>query len=249
MKTLIVDDNSTNLNLFKAILERRGFEVITAVNGEDALQLLKGDHVDIIVSDILMPVMDGFHLLQECKSDIKLQNIPFAFVTGAFLDAKDEELALKLGVQAFIRKPVQPDAFVKTLEEILTRKPAPKKRGRPPKEKEDGNAEKLVSVNLMQKLEARMVDLEQEIVERKRTEEALRNSEEQYRLLFETMAQGVIYCDAQGYVISANPAAERILGIGQGPDDWQDSLRYGLEVYTAKTVLICRVICIRQPWR
>jgi PAS domain S-box-containing protein/putative nucleotidyltransferase with HDIG domain len=215
MKALIVDDNSNNLNLFKIILERKGFEVITAVNGEDALQKLHGDHVDIIVSDILMPVMDGFHLLQECKSDVKLRSIPFAFVTGAFLDAKDEELALKLGVQAFIRKPVQPDDFIKTLEEILTRKPAPKKRGRPSKERKNGDAEKLVSLNLMQKLEAKMVNLEEEIVERKRTEEALRNSEEQYRLLFETMAQGVIYYDAQGLVISANLAAERILGLSR----------------------------------
>ena len=215
MKALIVDDNSNNLNLFKIILERKGCQVVTAVNGEDALQKLQDDHVDIIVSDILMPVMDGFHLLQECKSDIKLRNIPFVFVTGAFLDAKDEELALKLGVQAFIRKPVEPDNFVKTLEEILTRKPAPKRRGRPPRDRKNGDAEKLVSVNLMQKLEAKMADLEEEILERKRTEEALRNSEEQHRLLFETMAQGVIYYDADGLVISANPAAERILGLSR----------------------------------
>jgi len=215
MKALIVDDNSNNLNLFKIILERKGCQVVTAVNGEDALQKLQDDHVDIIVSDILMPVMDGFHLLQECKSDIKLRNIPFVFVTGAFLDAKDEELTLKLGVQAFIRKPVELDNFVKTLEEILTRKPVPKKRGRPPRDRKNSDAEKLVSVNLMQKLEAKMADLQEEIVERKRTEEALRNSEEQHRLLFETMAQGVIYYDADGLVISANPAAERILGLSK----------------------------------
>ncbi len=213
MRALIVDDNSNNLNLFKIILERKGFDVITAANGEDALQKLHDDSVDIIVSDILMPIMDGFHLLQECKSDVKLRNIPFAFVTGAFLDARDEELALKLGVQAFIRKPVEPNDFVKTLEGILARKPEPKKRGRPPRERKDGDAEKLVSINLMQKLEAKMADLEEEIVERKKTEEALRNSEAQYRALFETMAQGVIYYDAEGTVISINPAAERILGL------------------------------------
>ena len=133
MKALVVDDNPINLNLFKVILERKGFEVITAANGEDALQKLHNDQVDIIVSDILMPIMDGFHLLQECKSNAKLQDIPFAFVTGAFLDAKDEELALKLGVQAFIRKPVEPDNFARTLEEILVRKPAPKRGEGPPK--------------------------------------------------------------------------------------------------------------------
>ncbi|MGA2159028.1 MAG: PAS domain S-box protein [Dehalococcoidia bacterium] len=230
MKALVVDDNPINLNLFKVILERKGFEVITAANGEDALQKLHNDHVDIIVSDILMPIMDGFHLLQECKSNAKLQDIPFAFVTGAFLDAKDEELALKLGVQAFIRKPVEPDNFARTLEEILVRKPAPKKRGRPPKERKNGDAEKLVSVNLMQKLEAKMTDLEEEIIERKRIEEALRNSEEQYRLLFETMAQGALYYDAEGAIISANPAAERILGLSKdrmlGMTVYDSSWRY-----------------------
>lgn len=166
MRVLVVDDSPDNLSLFQAILEKKNYEVTTALNGEEALQILHKTPFDLILSDILMPVTDGFRFLQECKSDAKFQKIPFIFVTGAFLDKKDEELALQIGVASFVRKPVEPVELIKIVESVLSESQS-KQKGRKPK-KEKAAIDKQVSISLMEKLKARMQELEEEIADRKR---------------------------------------------------------------------------------
>jgi len=211
-KILIVDDSDENLRLFSTILKNKGYRITTAVNGEEALQKLRKEPPDLILSDILMPVMDGFRLLQEYKADPALSHIRFVFITGAFTDKKDEELGLKLGADAFLRKPIEPVDLARELADVLSGKPAAKKRGRKPQAGKGSPESGLYNAALMQKLEQKMEALEGEIAERKKAEEALVKSEEQYRLLFETMDQGVMFW-AEGRVISVNPAAARILGL------------------------------------
>ena len=211
-KILIVDDSDENLRLFSTILKNKGYHVKTAVNGKDALQKLRKSPFDLILSDILMPVMDGFRLLQECKADSTLSHIRFVFLTGAFTDQKDEELGLKLGADAFLRKPIEPDELTGILAEVHSSKPTTKKRGGKPKKNKSNPDSGLYDAALMRKLEQKMKALEDEIAEREKAEEALVKSEEQYRLLFETMDQGVM-CWAEGRVTSANPAAARIVGL------------------------------------
>lgn len=223
MRVLVVDDSPDNLSLFQAILEKKNYEVTTALNGEEALQILHKTPFDLILSDILMPVMDGFRFLQECKSDAKFQKIPFIFVTGAFLDKKDEELALQIGVASFVRKPVEPVDLINIVESVLSESQS-KQKGRKPK-KEKAAIDKQVSISLMEKLKARMQELEEEIADRKKAESALRQAESEFRLLFDTMAQGVLFMNAEGKITIANPAASQILGltadklVGTTPND------------------------------
>ncbi|MCX6004792.1 MAG: PAS domain S-box protein [Chloroflexi bacterium] len=215
MNVLVVDDGAENRRVLERILKAKGHQVSSAANGEEALVQLRATSSDLIISDILMPVMDGFRFLQECKNDKKLKNIPFIFLTGTFLDKKDEELALKLGAGAFIRKPMELAELLKVIDEVTSVKAGSKKVGRKSK---SGNGKKVVelyNISLTQKLEKKMQDLEQEIAERRHVQGALQQSEEQYRLLFETMAQGVVYQDADGKIISANPVALRIMGLTQ----------------------------------
>jgi len=211
-KILIVDDSGENLRLFCTILKNAGYHITSATNGKEALQKLRKAKPDLILSDILMPVMDGFRLLQECKADPILSSIRFIFLTGAFTDTKDEELGIKLGADTFLRKPIEPDELTRIVSEVLARTSRSKKGTGKPKEHKNRPDGDLYNAALMQKLERKMEALEQEISERKKTEDALVKSEEQYRLLFETMNQGVT-CWAEGRVISANPAAARIMGL------------------------------------
>lgn len=214
MKVLVVDDSADNRYFFESLLKGSGYDAAGAVNGAEALEKLTSDNFDLIISDILMPVMDGFRLLKECKGDPKLQDIPFIFITGVYLDQEDEELALKLGVKAFLRKPVEPGDLIKAIDAAVSGKPAPAKRGRKPKTKAiPDNTDKLLEDRLTAKLAKKMEELEAEAAERKQAEAALQESEEQYHLLFETMSQGVVYQDAGGRVLSANPAALKILGL------------------------------------
>ncbi len=104
MKILIVDDMEDGLYMLETILKGNGYEVLTALNGLEALSKLKKESVDIIISDIMMPRMDGFQFCRECKKDDDLKKIPFIFYTATYTGQKDEEFALSLGAVKFIKK-------------------------------------------------------------------------------------------------------------------------------------------------
>jgi PAS domain S-box-containing protein/putative nucleotidyltransferase with HDIG domain len=213
VKVLVVDDRTDNRYFFETLLKGQGYDAVGAVNGAEALEKLAKDSFDLVISDIMMPVMDGFHLLQECKNNPKLRKIPFIFITGVYMDQEDEELALKLGVRAFLRKPVEPADLIQTVATAISSKPAPARRGRKPKDVKPDKDVKLLEERLSAKLAKKIEELDTASNERKQAEAALRGLEEQYHLLFETMSQGVIFQDAGGRIISANPAALKILGL------------------------------------
>jgi len=101
-----VDDRENNLILLDELLRGEGYKVVSDVNGKDALKKLHTKKkFDLIISDILMPVMDGFVLCENVRKDERLRNIPFVFTTASFVGDKDESLALKLGAKRFIHKP------------------------------------------------------------------------------------------------------------------------------------------------
>ena len=89
MIILVVDDNEQDLDLLQVLLGGDGYQVVTAVNGAEALAKARLNPPDLIVSDILMPVMDGFALCRECKKDERLRQIPFVFYTATYTDERD----------------------------------------------------------------------------------------------------------------------------------------------------------------
>src|SRR4030042_4631195 len=181
MKALIVEDNKDSRNLLMKQLRAHGQEVIAATNGVEALEQALKQHPDIIISDILMPVMDGFQLCRECKMDDNLKDIHFVFYTATYVDEKDEELALALGADKFIRKPMEPDEFMSIISDIIKNAMAGKLVRRKPVAKEVGEVFKLYSERLVNKLEKKMLDLEIEIAGHKQSGEALLESESKYR--------------------------------------------------------------------
>ncbi len=83
MKVLVAEDNEDSRNLLVKQLQGHGHEVITAVNGAEALQQAVNEKPDIIVSDIMMPNMDGFQLCRLCKQIEQVRHIPFVFYTSS----------------------------------------------------------------------------------------------------------------------------------------------------------------------
>ncbi|MDD5016301.1 MAG: response regulator, partial [Atribacterota bacterium] len=161
MKTLIVDDIEDNLYLLETLLKGSGYEVVTAKDGLEALTKLKEESVDLIISDILMPRMDGFQFCRECKKDERLKRIPFIFYTATYIDKKDEEFALSLGADRFIVKPAEPEALLKILNEVIEeyKKGAFIVPKEPVKEEEEIYFERY-NKRLVHKLEKKMFDLE-----------------------------------------------------------------------------------------
>lgn len=118
-RILIVDDKVENLYLLQSLLQGNSFSVVTAEHGAEALELARKQPPDLIVTDILMPVMDGFTLCREWRKDPLLTSIPFAFYTATYTDAKDEEFALKLGADRFITKPSEPQVILSVIQSLL----------------------------------------------------------------------------------------------------------------------------------
>ena len=104
---LIVEDNAESRYMLEQLLESKGHQIITAENGEDALRLARQSPIELIISDIMMPVMNGFRLCRETKNDPILRHIPFIFYTATFVEKADEKLAMSLGASRFVVKPTE----------------------------------------------------------------------------------------------------------------------------------------------
>lgn len=209
-RILAVDDNNDNLYFLHSLLEPSGFEVVSAENGTRALELLAQNAFDLIISDILMPVMDGFLFCHECRKHKDFSKIPFVFFTATYTDLMDEELALRLGAVKFIRKPIEPDELLRKIEEII------ETGGNVNREKVDHQIErdellKLYSESLINKLEEKNIALIKQIGERQRTEEKLVKSEQRLRSILENEPECVKVVSLDGTIIDMNPAGLRMI--------------------------------------
>src|ERR1700690_517332 len=105
-RALIVDDIENNRYLLRALLSANGYEVAEAVNGAAALALAGAAKPDLIITDILMPIMDGFTLCRACRFTRELADIPIIVYTATYTDPADGELALSQGADLFLIKPL-----------------------------------------------------------------------------------------------------------------------------------------------
>ena len=128
MKILIVEDTDDSRVLLEDSLRLNNYEVVSAVNGIEALQILHSTDIDLIISDILMPQMDGYELCRIIKRDIKLSAIPFIFYTATYTQHEDEKLALALGADRFIVKPQIPSKIIESIEELAAENKITKKK-------------------------------------------------------------------------------------------------------------------------
>jgi PAS domain S-box-containing protein len=160
-KILFVDDKEENLYFLKIVFEKNGFEVTSAKNGIEALEAAHTNTQDIVISDILMPGMDGFSLCRQWKTDDQLKDIPFIFYTATYTDVRDEEFALSLGAERFIRKPAEPDELVKAIKEVLAQHQRIKgSEGTPSALEEETVYYKKYNEALIRKMEDKMLELE-----------------------------------------------------------------------------------------
>ena len=204
-QVLVVDDNSANLYLLESLFQGAGLDVISAQNGKDALAVARRDPPDIVISDILMPVMDGYSLCRQWKADDMLKAIPFVFYTATYTEPRDEEFALSLGADGFIIKPQDPTVLKDLILGMLERKVS----GKSPKTAPLGEEMEFFRRHneiLFNKLEKKMLDLE--IVNQK-----LKIGEERYRLSFDNVADVIYTVDANLIISSISPSVEKILSL------------------------------------
>ncbi|MEQ1649566.1 MAG: PleD family two-component system response regulator [Hyphomicrobiaceae bacterium] len=117
-RVLVVDDIIANVKLLEARLSAEYFEVLTAYNGREALDILSRERVDVVLLDVMMPGMDGFEVCRRIKSDVKMQHVPVIMVT-ALDQATDRIQGLEAGADDFLTKPVDDVALVTRVKNVV----------------------------------------------------------------------------------------------------------------------------------
>lgn len=116
---LIVEDDPDILKLLDATLTFRGYRVITAKNGKEALEAIHVKHPAIVITDIMMPTLDGFGLVHRIRINPETREIPVVFITATYVTREDREFALNIGATRFIQKPVDLEKFLATIAELM----------------------------------------------------------------------------------------------------------------------------------
>jgi CheY-like chemotaxis protein len=121
---LVVEDVPDILVLLYETLKFKGYRVITARNGIEALETIEKELPALIITDILMPKMDGFSLVHRLRLDALTRSIPIIFLSATYVAPEDKAFALTIGVTRFIEKPVNLEAFFPVIDELLAQKDA-----------------------------------------------------------------------------------------------------------------------------
>jgi CheY-like chemotaxis protein len=120
---LVVEDVPNVLELLEVTLRFKGYPVVTARNGQEALEKVAAEYPALVITDILMPKMDGYALAHRLRSDPKTRQIPLIFLSATYVTPEDKQFAVSLGAVRFIEKPIDTEEFLLTVAELLTAGP------------------------------------------------------------------------------------------------------------------------------
>jgi len=117
---LIVEDVPDILRLLEETLKFKGYNAVTARNGQEALDLIQRERPALVITDIMMPKLDGFGLVHRLRINPETRDLPVIFLTATYVAMEDKAFALNIGVTRFIEKPVNFERFLETIDQLLT---------------------------------------------------------------------------------------------------------------------------------
>jgi len=209
MRTILaIDDSLVSLEAIVEVIKMNisDCRVITAKSGDDGIALAKKEQPDLIILDILMPIMDGFEVCEILKKNILTERIPVVMLTGMDHTKEHRIKALNLGADGFFSKPIDPDELSAQINVALRIKKAEDdllvQKQLVDKKVEEQTAD-LLAINAQLKLD---------IAKRKKVEEKLKKSEEHYRALFENIADVVTIINEDGNLLYASPSRKVLIG-------------------------------------
>jgi len=211
MHVLVADDDESSRYLLSSMLTASGHTVTTAEDGVDALEAALREPPDLIVSDILMPRMDGYQLCRAWRSEPTLAEVPFVFYTANYAESDDARFAESLGVDKFLVKPMDPGALLATLEELLN---VTERGDYTPIVPEVDESEILKEYNarLVNKLERQLEEVRGANEELVRTTDELSRTQRALAGVFSASPVAIVTNSAAGLVTMWNAAAERMFG-------------------------------------
>ncbi|MFH1442229.1 MAG: response regulator [Candidatus Omnitrophota bacterium] len=120
-KILIVEDEVALSEMIKLRLEKNGYEVISAFDGVQALEMARQQNPSLIILDLMLPKIDGYKVCRMLKFDEKYKKIPIIMFT-ARVQESDKKLGEQVGADAYITKPFDPETLLSKIKELLTQK-------------------------------------------------------------------------------------------------------------------------------
>lgn len=117
---LVVEDVPNVRELLEVTLRFKGYPVVSARNGQEALEKIGKERPALIITDILMPTLDGFAFVQRLRTDPKTRDIPVIFLSATYVTTEDKAFAMSLGAARFLEKPIDTEEFLLTIAELLT---------------------------------------------------------------------------------------------------------------------------------
>jgi PAS domain S-box-containing protein len=238
MRVLVVDDDDAGLYLAATIVASGGHEALKASNGLEALEVARAHPPDVLITDILMPGMDGYQLAREWKQDPALSAIPLIFLTASYTDPADEKFAIELGADGFLSKPVDQDVLLEMIDTVTRESSGPGPRA--PMQRTEEQMLREYSDRVVHKLEQKVLDLERsntmlesamttlseeveakaaliselgaEVTRRKAREEELSEQIAFNRSIIETADVFIMVIDPDARITLFSPGAERASG-------------------------------------
>lgn len=235
---LIADDDAGSGELLRFILADMGHQVTVTRDGAEALACARKQLPDLIISDILMPVMDGFDLCRIIRLDEKLMSIPFVFCTATYITAEDEQLAMSLGGSGFIRKATEAATLTSVLEQTIQENLGKKILPRLLPEETLPELEVLHEKIISKKLASKSAEL-------LNARSAHQDSLELLEAVFDSSLNGIVAVDSAGKIIIWNRAASRMFGYEAGeamgqemhtllvPHGYREQVQHGMQHFFA----------------
>ena len=122
---LVAEDDPDIRKLLYTTLTFKGYRVVAVHNGREGLEFIQKERPLIVITDIMMPQLDGFGLVHRLRIDPQTRDMPVVFITATYVSRADQEFALNIGATRFIQKPVDLEKFLATIEELLEQGPLP----------------------------------------------------------------------------------------------------------------------------
>ncbi|MEH6812753.1 MAG: EAL domain-containing protein [Motiliproteus sp.] len=203
-RILVVDDESFTLELLRIQLQDAGYLVSTADNGKVALDKIHRSPPDLVISDILMPVMDGFGLCRQLRAEPELRALPIIFYSSHFLDPEDQKLAFRLGVSHYLISPQDFPHLLDTVDAVLNHS------------EDHPDTDSLVQA-LVQEIpeihQARTLSqLVQKLNDLELSQQNLVTTEARYKIVLEAAPDAIVISNDQGVISLINRQAELLFG-------------------------------------
>lgn len=174
VKVLVVDDDEVSRSMLELILQEAGFSVQCAADGAEAMQVALMEKPDVIITDAMMPTLDGFEFCRLCKSDAGLKHVPIIICSGDYQQEQDLQFGLSIGAFCYLLKPAAPETIIAAIKQSLD--VSASTFGVENESTIDEQMQQLQNYNklLFDKLETKMRQLQQTIDEQKKSEQTLK---------------------------------------------------------------------------